>query len=105
LVFAFTLKGTPLLQLRPFHNFWSYLRPYVSLLPLGDDPHAPRIATTLVVTSLRAGESRLAWHMRYRYDCRDSDNPGDLGHRQWIAYVDAKNGVLYWEYLGRPPGW
>ncbi len=24
-MFAFTLKGTPLLQLRPFHNFWSYL--------------------------------------------------------------------------------
>jgi hypothetical protein len=24
-VFGFTLKGTPLFQLRPFHNFWSYL--------------------------------------------------------------------------------
>lgn len=79
--------------------------PYVSLLPLDDDPQAPRIATTLVVTSLRAGESRLAWYMRYRYDCRDSDNPGDLGHRQWIAYVDAKNGVIYWDYLWRHPGW
>jgi hypothetical protein len=79
--------------------------PYVSLLPLDDDPQTPRIATTLVVTSLRAGESRLAWYVRYRYECRNSDTPGDLGHRQWIAYVDAKNGVVYWDYLWRHPGW
>ncbi len=79
------------------------IAPYVSLLPTQSTRHGPLLATNLVVVQLRSGESRLVWHIRYRYVCIAWARVKQEGNREGDAYVDAKSGMVHFPYVPTRP--